>query len=158
MVQHIGLECQRCGFDFYSRHNIFHFHHTHDIRFRVKLQVRVMARLRVRVSLRVDYKVTFMMTQELCQAQGQTLRYGQTQACIQTQGQGQLRVMVRLGIGLGQCQGKAQGLDECACEVRYFGQVLPVDFTGSEQGLIQVGIGMCGGGQFSKARASHVGH
>ena len=29
-LQHTGTECQRCVFDSRSRHNIFHFHHTHD--------------------------------------------------------------------------------------------------------------------------------
>ena len=29
----IGLECQRCGFDSCSRHNISHFHHIHDTGF-----------------------------------------------------------------------------------------------------------------------------
>ena len=28
--QHIGPEGQRCGFDSHSRHNISHFHHTHN--------------------------------------------------------------------------------------------------------------------------------
>ena len=29
--QHTSPECQRCGFDSYTRHNISHFHLTHDI-------------------------------------------------------------------------------------------------------------------------------